>query len=377
MSTLADLDTPFLVLDRDRMDANLARMRRHAERLGVTLRPHLKTVKSVPAAQRVLGDMANPATVSTLQEAEAFAEAGCTDMIYAVGIAPAKLPRVIALRKRGVDLAVVVDNAAQVDAVCAASRDAGTPIPALLEIDSDGHRSGLRPGDPQIVALGRALAEGGAELRGVLTHAGESYGCFTLSEQEALAAKERDVATGAAEALRAAGLTCPVVSVGSTPSVHFATDMTGVTEVRAGVFTLSDLVMAGLGVGGLDDMALSVVATVIGHQPDRGWLITDAGFMALSRDRGTAQMPVDQGFGLVADLDGRPFGDLLVLKTNQEHGILGMREGSAAPLPELPVGTRLRIYPNHACATVAMHPSFAVIAGGDEIVETWPIERGW
>ena len=75
MPNLSDRDTPFLALDRDRMDRNVARMRARAEALGVTLRPHLKTVKSVPAAQRILGDMAAPATVSTLQEAEAFADA--------------------------------------------------------------------------------------------------------------------------------------------------------------------------------------------------------------------------------------------------------------------------------------------------------------
>ncbi|MCR8546913.1 alanine racemase [Salipiger sp. P9] len=377
MPNLSDRDTPFLALDRDRMDRNVARMRDRAEALGVTLRPHLKTVKSVPAAQRILGDMAAPATVSTLQEAEAFAEAGCRDLIYAVGIAPAKLPRVLAMRQAGTDLAVILDNAAQAEAVCAASRAADAPIPALIEIDSDGMRAGLAPDDPRIVALGRRLVEGGAELRGVLTHGGASYGRFTDADRRAMAAQERDAAVAAATALRAAGLACPVVSVGSTPSAAFATDLTGVTELRAGVYTLSDLMMAGLGVGGIDDIALSVVATVIGHQEARGWILTDAGFMALSRDRGTAGMPVDQGFGLVADLDGVPFGDLIVQGTSQEHGILAMRPGSSAPLPDLPVGTRLRIYPNHACATVGMHPAFAVTEGGQEIVDDWPILRGW
>lgn len=376
MPSLTEKDTPFLALDRARMDRNLARMRAHVEGLGVALRPHLKTVKSVPAARRILGEMTSPATVSTLQEAEAFAAAGCTDLVYAVGIAPAKLPRVAALRATGVDLVVILDSVAQARAVVDASKAAGAPIPALIEIDCDEARAGLAPGDPALVEIGRIL-HAGAELRGVLTHGGASYRAFTPGAMMAMAAQERASAVRCAEALATAGLPCPVVSIGSTPSAYFAQDFTGVTEVRAGVYTLSDLMMAGLGVGGIDDIALSVVTTVIGHQPRRGWILTDSGFMALSKDHGTAGMPVDQGYGLVADIDGRPFGDLVVRGVSQEHGVLALREGSTATLPDLPVGTLLRIYPNHACATVAMHGSFAVTDGGREIVEDWPIMRGW
>lgn len=371
MQDLTSRDTPFLALDLARLQANCARMRARADAFGVTLRPHLKTVKSVPAARVILGEMSAPATVSTLQEAEAFAEAGATNLIYAVGIAPAKLPRVAALRARGVDIAVILDSVAQASAVAAYP----ATIPALIEIDVDGARAGLAPDAPEIVQIGRILHKGG-ELRGILTHGGASYRCFDAASMQAMAARERDGAVAAAKALRDAALPCPVVSVGSTPSAWFGTDLTGVTELRAGVYTLSDLMMSGLGVGTVDDIAASVVATVIGHQPARGWIVTDAGFMALSKDHGTAGMPVDQGYGLVADLDGRPFGDLIVQGTSQEHGILAMRPGSDARLPDLPVGARVRIYPNHACATVAMHPSFAVTKGA-AITEDWPILRGW
>ncbi len=371
MQDLATRDTPFLALDLERFTRNCARMRTRAEKLGVTLRPHLKTVKSVPAARVILGQMTAPATVSTLLEAEAFADAGATDLIYAVGIAPAKLARVAALRARGVDIAVILDSVAQAEAVAACP----APIPALIEIDVDGARAGLVPDAPEIARIGRILHDGAA-LRGVLAHGGASYTCFDVESMQAMAERERAGAVAAAEALRDAGLPCPVVSVGSTPTAWFGTDLSGVTELRAGVYTLSDLMMSGLGVGTVDDIAASVVATVIGHQPARGWIVTDAGFMALSKDHGTASMPVDQGYGLVADMNGAPFGDLIVRATSQEHGILAMRPGSAAPLPDLPIGSRVRIYPNHACATVAMHPGFAVTTGGT-ITEDWPILHGW
>ncbi len=179
----------------------------------------------------------------------------------------------------------------------------------------------------------------------------------------------------AAEALRAAGLPCPVVSVGSTPTAHFARDLTGVTEVRAGVYVFFDLVMAGLGVCDLDDIALSVLTTVIGHQP--GWIIVDAGWMAMSRDRGTADQPVDQGYGLVCDLAGRPFGDLIMLRANQEHGIIAVRPGRDAALPDLPIGTRLRILPNHACATGAQFDGYEVTRAAGGALDHWSRFRGW
>src|SRR5690349_20886948 len=128
-----------------------------------------------------------------------------------------------------------------------------------------------------------------------MLHAGESYSCRSEAELVAAAENERAVAVRAADALRGAGLPCPVVSVGSTPTAHFARDLTGVTELRAGVYMFFDLVMAGIGVCRPEDLALSVISTVVGHRPDKGWTFVDAGWMAMSRDRGTADQPVDQG----------------------------------------------------------------------------------
>lgn len=356
---------------------NIERLRHRTDGLDVTLRPHMKTAKSVDVARRVLAGGVGPITVSTLKEAEVFAAAGIRDILYAVGIAPGKLDRVIALRAAGCDLSVVLDSIEQAEAVVAAAHRSGDAIPALLEIDCDGHRSGLRPGDTRLVALARLLHDGGACLRGVMTHAGESYEARTPAALVACAEQERAAVVAVATSLRAAGLPCPVVSVGSTPTAHFAADLTGVTEVRAGVYMFFDLVMAGIGVCTTDDIALSVMTTVIGLQREQGWIITDAGWMALSRDRGTASQLVDQGYGLVCDAEGQVIENLIVLKANQEHGIVGVRPGSNGSLPDLPVGTRLRILPNHACATAAQFDSYAVIPsrGGDLV--HWPRFGGW
>lgn len=364
------MDTPYLLLDRSKVDRNIARLRDHLASLGTPLRPHVKTAKSVDVARLLFDGGTGPITVSTLREAEAFADAGFTDIVYAVGIAPAKLDRVVALRRRGVDLVVLLDSVEQAAAVAAASRASGVVVPALVEVDCDGHRGGVLPGAPAVTAIAEALT-GGGELRGVLAHAGESYFCHTEDELVAAAEAERAAAVRVARDLRAAGHPCPVVSIGSTPTAHAVRDLAGVTEVRAGNFVFFDLVMAGIGVCSVDDLALSVVVTVIGHRPEKGWIMTDGGWMATSRDRGTARQPVDQGYGLVAALDGGVYPDLLMTDASQEHGTLSMRAGSDRPLPDLPVGTRVRILPNHACATAAQHDSYVV--GG----ETWPRVNGW
>ncbi len=369
--------TPALLLDEARMTRNVARLRARMAALGVSLRPHLKTVKSVDVARRVLLDGTGPATVSTLREAEVFAAAGINDITYAVGIAPAKLPRVAALRAAGTDLAVLLDSVAQAEAVAATSRASGDRIPALIEIDSDGHRGGLAPDDAAIVAIGRVLAHGGASLRGVLTHAGESYGASGAEALAAFAERERVAAVTAAARLRAAGLPCPVVSVGSTPTAHFARNLDGVTEVRAGVFVFFDLVMAGIGVCSLDDIALSVLTSVIGHQRERGWILVDAGWMALSRDRGTAAQAMDHGYGLVCDVDGRVLDGLVVAQASQEHGTIARRPGSTAPLPDVSVGTLLRILPNHACATGAQFEGYTVLPTDGSAPVEWSRFRGW
>jgi D-serine deaminase-like pyridoxal phosphate-dependent protein len=167
------------------------------------------------------------------------------------------------------------------------------------------------------------------------------------------------------------------VSVGSTPTAHFARDLTGVTEVRAGVFMFFDLVMAGIGVCDIEDIALSVLATVIGHQHDKGWLIVDAGWMAMSRDRGTARLAVDQGYGVVCDLSGNPIPDLIMIDANQEHGILARRPGAQFSPPKLPVGAMVRIFPNHACATGAQHDRYYVVDHDRTVSAIWPRIHGW
>ena len=372
--TIFDLVTPALILDRPRLEGNAARMREKVAALGVTLRPHVKTSKSVDVLRVLAGGVDVPITVSTLAEARYFFSHGVTDILYAVGIAPAKLPEVAELIRAGCNLRVILDTSEAAEALRAFVDIHGVQIRALIEIDSDGHRAGVGPNDPLLLDIGRHL---GPSLAGVMTHAGASYDCRTRAEFEAMAERERSLTVEAAERLRATGLACPIVSVGSTPTLHYARSLDGVTEARAGVYAFGDLVQSELGTCTIDDIAIGVIASVIGNNRQHGRVLIDAGFLALSRDRGTADLPVDWGYGAVCDAATREIiEDVAVSSTNQEHGIITGRSGKI-DFDRFPIGSRVKILPNHACATAAAYDCYHVTDGSDRIIGEWQRVNGW
>lgn len=375
MTSLSDIQTPAAIIDIARMDRNILRMQRRMNALGVSFRPHVKTTKCVAVADRQRAAGAKGITVSTLREAEEFFSAGYDDILYAVCIAPQKLSRVQSLRDKGCKLTILVDSIAAARAIVSAV-SAANPFEVLIEVDSDGHRSGIGPEDRELIEIARILHEGGAVLRGVLTHAGNSYELRDPDALAALAEQERALSVRAAERIRADGLPCSVVSVGSTPTGLSTRNLDGVTEVRCGVYVFFDLFMSNVGVCSIDDIALSVITTVIGHQPEKNWIIVDAGWMAMSRDRGTARQLHDYGYGLACDLNGVPIdGELTMIGANQEHGILATREGGASIADRFPIGTRLRVLPNHACATGAQYAAYNAMS--DDAVQLWGRFNGW
>ena len=374
--SLSNIPTPAALLDEQRLTRNIAAMQTRMNALGVRLRPHVKTAKGSEVAQRQRAAGARGITVSTLKEAEQFFAAGFDDILYAVCIAPGKLVQVQALRAKGCLLTVLVDSIDAAHAVAAASRDAVLDV--MIEIDSDGHRAGVKPDDPVLISIGRVLHEGGARLVGVMTHAGASYAESTPEGLQRIAEQERSRCVRAATLLRAAGLPCAEVSVGSTPTALSAATLEGVTEVRAGVYVFHDLVMCNIGVAGHGDVALSVLASVIGHQLEKGWVLVDAGWMAMSRDRGTQAQAVDYGYGAVCNAEGALLSDWRMGGANQEHGIISRHDGAvdADMASRFPIGSLLRVLPNHACATAAQFARYEVLAA-EGALTSWPRFNGW
>lgn len=357
--TLDDLMTPALVLDLSVLKRNLAMMQRAiARHPGVTLRPHLKTAKSREVAALAAPNH-GPITVSTLAEARYFAEAGWRDQIYAVGITPQKLDAVAAL---GAGVKAITDDVEAAAAIAAHP----APIRALVEVDVGEGRGGVPPDEARAIAA--AL---GPKLAGVFTHAGHSYAGRSIAEMAAIAELERAGVTRAAGALREAGFTLEIVSLGSSPTALHAERLDGITEIRAGVYMFGDLFQAQLGTHPEGDIAVTVLASVIGRKPARGALLLDSGALAMSKDRSTANAPRDYGFGLVLDLDGAPLpGAPILTRVHQEHG-------EAAPAPMLPIGAKLRVAPNHSCLTAAAFDRYHVVDGSREVIAVWSRINGW
>ena len=374
---ILDLPTPALLLDRGKLERNAARMRERVAQLGVTLRPHVKTSKSIEVLRVLSGRADISVTVSTLAEADYFFAHGVRDILYAVGIAPVKLPHVAQLIRSGCALKLILDSVEAAEAVQAFGSAEGLVIESLIEVDTDGKRAGVAPDDDLLIEIARRLSSGtGARLVGVMTHAGGSYSARTLGEFEDIAERERAGAVTAAERLRTAGFAVDIVSVGSTPTVHYSRTLEGVTEARVGVYAFGDLVQAELGTCAVDDIAISVAASVIGHSRAHGRVLIDAGFLALSRDRGTADFPVDWGYGAVCDVAGNLIEGVRVDSTNQEHGIITARDGQL-DWSRLPIGGRVRILPNHACATAAAYDRYFVTDGGERVADVWERVNGW
>lgn len=372
------MTTPRLILDADRLERNAARMRKRCDELGVTLRPHLKTAKSADVARVAAGGEQGPITVSTLAEAEYFAAAGWRDILYSTAIAPTKLARADRIqREHGARLLFVLDDEEAATAIGREATALGARFEILIEVDCGEHRSGTEPASDELVAIAETI-RGFAphlELMGVMTHAGHSYAFDTPEPIRALAETERRAAIESAERLHKHGYPCPIVSIGSTPTALFAEQLQGITEVRAGIYLFWDLSQLSRGICNEEDLAVSVLATVIGHQRRGPALILDAGALALSKDIGANRFMPTAGYGLVCDAATlKPLGPLAVTTVHQEHGNVSLPDESW--FARLPVGSLVRILPNHACLTCAAYSSYDVLRES-KLAGQWPRVGGW
>ncbi|WP_420391981.1 alanine racemase [Acuticoccus sp.] len=345
MTDVLALPTPALILDPERLEANAARMLAHCDVRGVTLRPHLKTPKSVDVARIATGGRMSTVTVSTLAEARHFAGAGFDDILYAVGITPNKFAEVAVIGEAtGKTIVLTLDSVEMAAAVA----DSALNNPVLVEVDCGEHRGGRPADDEAMTEIARRL---GTQCTGVMTHAGHSYATADTDEVARIAAGEVAAAVRAAERMGAAGAEVSIVSVGSTPTVLHAPSLDGVSEVRAGIHLFFDLSQYGRNVCALDDIAVTVLATVIGHNRAAGVLTLDAGALALSKDVGANAHLPSAGYGWVCDARTlEPLG-LSVDVVHQEHGTV--RVADPATYERLPIGTVVRVLPGHACLTAA------------------------
>ena len=355
--------TPALLLDLDVLERNLSRMADRCASLGVSLRPHVKTHKclEIGEMQRALG--ARGITVSTLYEARVFSEQladrGFDDITWAFPVQLTRLDEVRELAER-VTLRVLVDTKETAEAL----ERLELPLHVWIKVDCGYHRAGVDPESPAALELARML-DGSSRLSfdGILTHAGHSYHARGSDQAADIAEDERRVMTGFAERLRGEGIEVPEVSVGSTPGMWTVRGLEGITEARPGNYVFNDFEQVTIGSCEVRDCAVTVLASVVSSQPGRDWCITDAGALALSKDPGFGASMGE----VFEDYEaGALSGETRLTTLSQEHGFL------SAPRP---VGSRVRVLPNHSCLTAACFDEYLVVRG-DEIVDRWKIWRG-
>jgi D-serine deaminase-like pyridoxal phosphate-dependent protein len=353
--TLDDVPTPALVVDRRVLERNVEAMARRAAAAGLDLVPHIKTHKSADVLRLQLAAGAAGACVATPAEAELAVETGAPFVLVAhPPAAPDRLERVVALARRA-RVRVALDSEEVAESLDAT----GVPVEWLWELDCGVGRCGTPPGAEtarRVAALAARMRS--ARFAGLFTFGGHSYGARDTEEIRAAAEDERRAVADTAAALEALGVEVPVRSIGSTPTAHVHRHPAGATELRPGNYVYNDATQVGLEVARPEDCALSVLATVV-SRPTAHRAILDAGSKALGADRITDRAP---GFGMVM---GRL--ELRVERLYEEHAIVT----SHFPI-DLPVGARVRVVPNHACAAANLHARMLVTADG-ATAEPWPI----
>lgn len=361
---MIDVETPALLLHHDVMERNLSQMAARAKRLGVALRPHIKTHKCLELGRRQLAHGANGITVSTLFEAEAFAREGFTDLTWAFPLDRTHVPHVQRINRQGVTLRVILDDLETARAL------SGSGLHVWLKVDCGYHRAGVDPSSRYALDVARELgAERGLSFDGILSHSGHAYRTRNKVEAAQIAEQERQVMVWFAELLRTDGLPVRGISVGSTPAMVAAKDLTGVTEARPGNYIFYDRTMVLIGACEPRDVAVSVLATVVSHQPGASHFVVDAGALSLSKDLGPTHLGLETVFG---DVKGHP--ELRVASVSQEHGVI-RAAAPAAIEGKFKVGQQIEIVPNHSCLTEAHFDEYVVVQG-DRIMDRWHIERG-
>ncbi len=366
---LTELPTPQVLIDRDRLMANIKRMQTVATSGGLTLRPHTKTHKSPRIAKWQLEQGAAGICCAKVSEAEVFADAGISDIRLPYPINPFSATRVMALMDR-VKLSLAIDHPTVAEqwseAMCAYDRQ----LDVLVKVDVGYQRCGIAPEMTQAVAfLSHVTTLPGLRLRGLLSHAGQCYDVGSAEELAAVAKDEAETLRTLADGARQAEVKIDEISVGSTATAMLSASEPDLTELRPGNYVYYDRSQVAIGSASLDDCSLSVMATVV-SKPASNRIVLDCGSKTLTSDTGRGMVrPV--GYGAVfSTLDETtPDDSLQITRLSEEHGVVEVQNGATGLEP----GDRVRVLPNHSCVVSNLVDAVQLVDGWT-VIETLPVE---
>lgn len=349
-----DIQTPYVEIDEDRLISNLKEMQQKADKAGVRLRPHIKTHKSLMIANRQLQLGAIGVTASKPDEALVFVEGGIPSVTLAYPIVrPDSIGRLIrSAQIRDTELMFIAAHEIGIQAIGAAAEAHDVKLGVFLKVDVGLGRVGVKPQDPAAVVLAQKIAQHPyLAFAGLFSHAGHAYGSKSAEELANIANAEAQALLHLAEQLKEVGVEVPAISVGSTPTCLGAPIPSGITEIRPGNYAFLDRTALRLGIASGDNIALSIIATVVAHNDHH--FIIDAGSKSLSSDLG-AHGSGGGGFGLAVSVWGDTSEMWEIERLSEEHGFV--RFSDTPP----PVGSRVRIFPNHSCAVIAQFDQVAL-----------------
>ena len=372
--TTTDLITPSALLDLDKLERNVSHMARRAKEYGVSLRPHIKTHKCIEIGRMQEKAGARGITVSTLGEANAFADSNFSDITYAVPLAPNKFEGVRRISEK-THLNVLIDHPRILEKLGEFCKEEGFSIDVMVKVDCGYPRCGIDPDSSEAVHLVRKIKQHPhLSFKGILTHAGHSYDATSVNQIKAIANNEQDVMIRFAKKLKAESkeLEPDVVSIGSTPTALLAdTFQEGINEIRPGNYAFFDYMQVALGVCRVSDCAFTVLSRVICMNNER--IVIDAGATALSKDKGPTHIVSNPGYGQIfKDYDeGVLESGVVIGSLSQEHGKLIVTNDTDL---HFEYGDEVRILPNHSCLTANLFDNFYVVKG-NSVVKRWKIRR--
>ncbi len=355
-----DLDTPFVIIDMDKVERNIANMQTMVTSAGISLRPHIKTHKIPFLAHKQISAGAIGITVAKLGEAEVMAASGIDNILIAYPIiGEKKIDRLIRLSKQ-VQITVAIDSYEAAAGISKAAAQAKTRVGILIEMDCGFGRVGLPPGEPVLDLAKQIIQLAGLDLKGILTFAGHSYDAHREETLRIVSLEEGRLAMETAKLMREHGIPVETISAGSTPSSRFVSKVSGITEIRPGTYIFGDLMQVKIGSHELENCALTVKVTVI-SRPAHNRAVIDAGTKILTMDG--EDSPLGTGRGMVHGRHG-----IKVSWLTEEHGMLELSGDEEA----LAIGDTLEIIPVHCCGVINMVDEVAAVRGS-EVEAFWPV----
>ncbi len=356
MTHFDQIDTPALLIDVDITAENIADMQRRADRLGVALRPHIKTHRMTHFAKAQVAQGAAGIACAKIGEAEVMAQAGITDIFIANEVVGTmKYERLKALHRQ-ITIRSGVDSAFQIDQIDAVFAGEERPFEVLIEFEVGENRSGVITHDQLTDLVKHILTKKHVRLRGIFSHEGHTYKADDKEDCVAKAHVAYERTLAAAEIIRSLGGNCDIVSIGATPSIMHGAFLPGITELRLGTYVFFDLGQ-GSAIADLSHCSATVLTSVI-SKPTPERIVLDAGAKSLVSQNRSGGICSTNGFGYVMGSENVRIDSLF-----DEHGLILNAEYQK----EVSLGDKIRVIPSHICPTVNLYDEAYLISKGEVV----------